>query len=102
MSFRIRLPSPVAVLLIHEQHGPDGAPRPQVQLVEQPERFHGDGHSGAVVDGSGPQVPRVQVASNDHHFLRTRSPANLRQDVGRLRIRQELTGQGHPDAHLLS
>ena len=59
-----------AVFLVHPGDHPDGATRMQSQLPNEVDRFHRDRDPGAVVDRACPQVPRIEVAGDDHDLLR--------------------------------
>src|SRR5437660_10366571 len=41
----------------------------QVEPVQQLSRLHSDHDAGAIVNRSGAQVPRIQVAGDDHNLL---------------------------------
>ena len=70
-----------SVLLVHEQHGADGALRLQVHVVHQAHRLHHHGHARAVVDRAGAEVPGVEVRADEDDLIGLLAAAELRHDV---------------------
>src|ERR1700724_2649843 len=55
-------------LFVHPGDNPDCPLRAQVKHLKKFRRFHGNDHASAIVDGTGAEIPRVEM-SGDHHDL---------------------------------
>ena len=67
--------------------------------LHQAQRLPHHHASAAIVGRSGPDVPRVDVAADDDHFVRQLAAAQLADDVGRLGVGQEVRLHDELQAH---
>ena len=95
--FAVRLAAAPAVLLVGPQHEADGPPRPQPQLLHDPQRFPRHDASAAVVARAGADVPRIEVSADDHDFVGPLAAAKLADDVRGQRFGLEV--RFHLQAH---
>src|SRR5690606_23096691 len=79
MLVRIGAAAPQALLLVGEGDHADAARR--LQRLEQRAGGHGDSDAGGIVDRAGAVVPGVQVAADQHHFLRPLAAGDFADDV---------------------
>ena len=86
-----------AVLFVGEQHHAHGAPRPQVQLLHDPQRFPRHHAAAAIVGRAGADVPRVEMAADDDDFVRLLAAADFADDVRRFRVGVEMRLHLQPD-----
>ena len=93
-----------AVLLVHEEHGSQRAPRWPRHRGSDAHRIEDHGHAGSVVDGTGPEVPRVEVGADHHDLLGLLGAEDLGDHVGGRRERRigEAASQDEPDRHRTS
>ena len=64
------------------------------QLLEQVNGLHGNHDTGAVVEGSGAQVPGVEVAGDDDHLFGVLSSLPVGDDVEAFGVGESLRGEG--------
>ena len=95
----VRLAAAPAVLLVGPQHDADGAPRAEVQLLHQPQRFPRRDAPAAIVGRPRADVPRIEVPADDDHFVRQLAAADLADDVRGVGVGEEarLHHQLQPD-----
>jgi len=93
--FGIGLAAVQALLLVGEGDHTDGALRRLLEQADQVARSHGDAHARAVIDRAGAQVPRIQVTTDHHHFLRQAAAGDLADHVVRGRRTIPATVQRH-------
>src|SRR5205814_8573996 len=100
MLLAVRQPAASAVLLVRPEHDAHRSPRPQVQLLHDPQRLPRDDAASAVVGGAGADVPRVEVAADDDDLLGLLASADLADNVRRRNVWLEmrLHRQTHDDA----
>ena len=82
----IRVAAAQAVLLVREQHHAHGPPRADIQLLHQPRGFPRHDAPHAIVRRAGADVPRIEVAADEHDLVRQLAPANLADHVGRFDV----------------
>ena len=75
-----------AVLFVGQQHDAHRPARPDAELLHQPQRLPRDDAADAVVGGAGADVPRVEMAAEQHDLVRLLAPADLADDVRRLDV----------------
>ena len=67
-----------------EGNHPDGAARVFFEPPDQRPGGHRDHHPSTVIDRPGAEIPTVQMAADNHHFLRCLAAGNLADHIGRL------------------
>src|SRR5204862_1185387 len=77
IAFEIAQPAAAAVLLVGPQDDPQRAPRPQVQLLHQPQRLPAHHAPAAIVGRAAADVPGIEVAADNHDFLGPLTAADL-------------------------
>ncbi len=78
------------VLFVGPEDDPDGAARTQVQLLHQAQRLPRHDRPAAIVGRSRSDVPRVEVATDDDHFVRELASTDLTDDVERIGVGEHL------------
>ena len=61
-----------------------------MQVLNQMGRFHGNCDAGAVIDGTGAEVPGIEVARNNNNLFRLFTAFDVGNDVGTFAVRQNL------------
>src|SRR5437868_3017071 len=65
----------------------------QVEPVQQLSRLHGDHDTGAIINRSGAQVPRIQVAGDDYNLFRMLGAFEIGNNVVALSLGALVCGQ---------
>src|SRR5882724_10865287 len=84
------------VLFTGEEHEPDGALRLQARPGDDAGRLEGAHGAGAVVRGTGPEVPGVEVRADDDHLTRMLAATDLSDGVP---LRHGITSDRVRDAY---
>jgi hypothetical protein len=88
MGIAISQRTPEPVLLVGPEHYPDSATRLQLKSANQPDRFPGSDRAAAIVDRPLPDVPRVDVPTQQHDFLGPLPAADLGDHVAGRGVRK--------------
>ena len=86
MLIAVRLPAASTVLLVGPQHDADRPPRPEIQLLHDPQRFPGHDAPSAIVGRTRADVPRIEVAADDDDLVRPLAAADLADHVRRFHV----------------
>ena len=69
-----------------------------MELLQNLGGFHGDHYTGPVVDGAGAEIPRIEMAGNDHDLLRMFTALEVGDDVVAGDVGKLLRSEGEVDA----
>ena len=97
--FRVSLAAREPVFFVHPRDHPDRALRAQVKFGDEIRGFHGNGNPGAVIDRTGPEVPRIEVPGNNDDLLGMLAPFDIADDVEARRVRKRLRRQHEAHFH---
>ena len=93
----------IAELLIHPGNHANGPLGMQAKLLDQLRGLHGHHDAGRIVNGAGAQVPRIEMAGDDHDLFRMLAAFQVADHVERLDVSKLLRSQHqvHADRPLL-
>jgi len=88
-----------AELLVHPGDYANRSLRMQPELFDQLRRLHGHHHARRVINRPGTQVPRVEMAGDDHHLLGMLAALEIGDHVVRFLVFQLLRREHQMHAH---
>ena len=102
MLISIRGDAAAAVLLVRPEDHANGPARAEVQLLPDPQRFPRHHASAAIIGRAGADIPRIEVAADDDHFVGPLAAADLADDVGRFGVGLEVSLHLQPHHHFVA
>src|SRR5436190_16028908 len=84
-----------AVLLVHVGDDPNGAFWLELEELYKESGLHRDDNAGTVIEGACAQIPRIEMAADDHDLVRLLTSLQVSDDVITRRIGKRLRCERH-------